>query len=208
MQNNQPSQQGTNNDYSGSMGVQQTVGWGPQPPQPYQITQPQYPNIYQAPNKSKNSKVLLWILIPVILLIVAIAVIVLANSLSSAGNAVVGDWKCKGFDGTGESEDYRTRIQLNSDGTFVYGAYDNLKDNHYAGTYTVTDLEKENFTKDYKYYLVEFGETTEYIYDGEYQDVTGRQMSKMEMGITNLDDKRGAITIFYSNYNMYYCYAD
>ena len=51
-------------------------------------------------------------------------------------------------------------------------------------------------------------DTDEMIVDGEEEDIDGRGLSQMEMGITKTSDGKQAITMFVSSYNMYYCYAD
>jgi len=47
------------------------------------------------------------------------------------------------------------------------------------------------------------------VMDGEKEeDLNGRGLSQMEMGITKTSDGKQAITMFTSTYNMYYCYAE
>ena len=119
-------------------------------------------------------------------------------------NVVAATWNCAS--GTGSENDrdnFSTTVELNKDMTFRYGPYGDLTNNHFSGTYTFEDEHKQTQNGDYKYYMVKFN-TSEFMEDGEVQEL--KSLSDMEMGITESDEGRGAITIFVSSYNMYYCY--
>ena len=123
-----------------------------------------------------------------------------------SANVVAATWNC--ISGTGGSEKtddmtFNTTLELNEDMTFRYGPYGDLGNNHFSGKYTYTDERKKIASGDYSYYMVEFV-TDEYKVDGEVQELNN--LSDMEMGITQQTDGRGAITIFVSSNNMYYCY--
>ena len=49
-------------------------------------------------------------------------------------NYVVGKYDCKGVDS--DSNKYLITLNLNENGTFLYGPYENTKNNYANGTYT------------------------------------------------------------------------
>ena len=104
---------------------------------------------------------------------------------SATNSYVTGTWNCaKGTGSSNDRSNFSTTLKLKEDGTFTYGQYGDLKNNHYSGTYTAEDEDKHT------------------------ADLNGRGLSQMEMGITKTSDGKQAITMFTSTYNMYYCYAD
>lgn len=126
------------------------------------------------------------------------------EGLIKSENKVAGIWNCA--NGTGSADDrekFSTTIELNNDMTFRYGPYGDLANNHFKGTYSFEDEQKQTNDGSYKYYMVKF-DTTEFMKEGEVQDLNN--LSDMEIGITENDEGRSAITIFVSSYNMYYCY--
>jgi len=121
-------------------------------------------------------------------------------------NVVAATWNCISGTGGNEKTDdmkFSTTLELNKDMTFRYGPYGDLGNNHFSGTYNFEDEHKQNPSGDYSYYMVKYN-TDEYKVDGEVQPLN--RLSDMEMGITKQTDGRGAITIFTSTNNMYYCY--
>jgi len=127
----------------------------------------------------------------------------------SDSNYVAGTWNCaKGTGSSNDRDNFSTTLKLKKDGTFIYGEYDDLKNNHYSGTYTAKDEDKHTADGSYDYYMIDF-DTDEMVMDGEKEeDLNGRGLSQMEMGITKTSDGKQAITMFTSTYNMYYCYAE
>ena len=128
---------------------------------------------------------------------------------SATDSYVVGTWNCaKGTGSSNDRSNFSTTLKLKEDGTFTYGQYGDLKNNHYSGTYTAEDEDKHTADGSYDYYMIDF-DTDEMVTDGEKEeDLNGRGLSQMEMGITKTSDGKQAITMFTSTYNMYYCYAE
>ena len=125
-----------------------------------------------------------------------------------AENPVSGTWNCAS--GTGSANDrnnFKTTLELKPDMTFRYGQYGDLSNNHYGGTYTYKDEDKQTADGSYKYYMLSF-DTDEYILNGIDTDTSKVNLTDMEMGITETSSGKQAITIFVSTYNMYYCYND
>lgn len=133
----------------------------------------------------------------------------LYNSLdyNSSDNYVAGNYNCKSFGGTGESDDYTVTFKLNKDYTFIWGEYNNIEDNHYSGTYTFEDEEKTNNSGDYRYFMITLN-VDEFIYDGEKQDIPSNASLKEEFGITGVNTKKQGIIMNTGTYNMYSCYEE
>lgn len=201
----------------------------PAPEAPAAPSAPETPTAPQAPAKKKNNTALIVVLVCVFVALPIISVIavfaIIGNYLAShpelaqkiedeidrqtSSNYVAGTWDCA--NGTGSKNDrdnYSVTLELNNDMTFRYGKYGDLKKNHYGGTYTFKDEDKQTKDGNYNYYMVDF-DTNELIVDGEEQELTsGKRLSQMEMGITKTSNGKEAIIIFVSSYNMYYCYND
>lgn len=126
---------------------------------------------------------------------------------TTSDNYVAGTWNCApGTGSTDDHDNFTTTLELNDDMTFRYGQYGDLRNNHYGGSYTFEDENKKNPSGDYSYYMVTF-DTDEFVMDGEDQDTSEVNLSKMEMGITRTSEGKSAIMMFVSTYNMYYCYT-
>ena len=125
-----------------------------------------------------------------------------------ADNPVSGTWNCaSGTGSTNDRNNFKTTLELKPDMTFRYGQYGDLSNNHYGGTYTYKDEDKQTADGSYKYYMLSF-DADEYILDGVDTDASKVSLTDMEMGITETSSGKQAITIFVSSYNMYYCYND
>ena len=125
-----------------------------------------------------------------------------------ADNPVSGTWNCaSGTGSTNDRNNFKTTLELKPDMTFRYGQYGDLSNNHYGGTYTYKDEDKQTADGSYKYYMLSF-DADEYVLDGVDADTSKVSLTDMEMGITETSSGKQAITIFVSTYNMYYCYND
>lgn len=123
----------------------------------------------------------------------------------TSNNYVAGEYNCTDY--MGNPGDYIATLHLNKDNTFLYGPYDDLKNNYAKGTYSYTDLEKTNSAGNFKYFMVTFdGYDNEFIIDGKPSE--RKFDSKMEIGITDNNGNREAAIMFTNTYNTYYCYAD
>ena len=123
----------------------------------------------------------------------------------TSDNYVSGKYNCKGYDGSGEKEDYIVRFELNKDNTFLWGKYNDTDKNYVKGSYTFTDLEKTNHSGEYKYYNIKiYGD--EYFNEGVKQDE--KYESEYEFGITAQNTKKQGILMNTKTYNMYYCYEE
>lgn len=123
----------------------------------------------------------------------------------SSDNYVAGKYNCKSFSGSGESSEYIVRFELNKDLTFLWGKYGDTSRNYVNGTYTFTDLEKTNASREYKYYNVKL-DGAEYYENGVKQDQ--EYGSEYEFGITAVNTKKQGIIMNTKTYNMYYCYEE
>lgn len=140
-----------------------------------------------------------------VVVIVIIALIVLLMNTIGGNSAVVGDWACTRYlYSINELSDSPTvMMKLKSDGTYMYGEYGNIEENHFAGTYEARAVEKEG-----EYYELSFGPTQEFVLNGEQQSTAGRQMSDMEIGITVGGNGREATLIDEASYTTFYCKAE
>ena len=119
--------------------------------------------------------------------------------------AVIGKYNCSSFDGTGPSKEYIVRLELNKDDTFLWGKYGDTSKNYVKGIYDVKDLEKTNYSGNYKYYEVDL-DGEEYYEDGIKQ--TEPYESTYEFGITSENGKKQGIIMNTKTQNMYYCYEE
>ena len=118
---------------------------------------------------------------------------------------VAGRYNCKSFDGSGASGDYIVRFELNRDNTFLWGKYNDTRNNYVKGTYKYTDLHKTNGDRSYAYYNVSL-DGEEYYSDGVKQ--SDPYASEYEFGITAVNTKKQGILMNTKTYNMYYCYEE
>ena len=169
------------------------------------VTQSPQPQTAKSDSKKRN-----WIIIGSVfggIALVLLVVLLAVRFLSPDSSLVVGDWACHKFMyGSSElSGEPTVMLQLKTDGTFVYGQYNDLANNHFAGTYTAAPSNKIRTDLGYEYYNLTFGPTTEYVLDGEKQSTDGRQMSNMEIGIISNGTVKEASLILESSYATYFC---
>lgn len=164
-------------------------------------------------NKKKSSKktagiILNAISILIIVVMIVISVLVLKSSgifdeLLNIKNPVNGEYVCSYM----YDDSNKITLNLNKDGTFSYGPYGNMEKNYVIGNYTYSDLNKTNGSGEYKYYLLDLeGDKEDFVVDGVPNE--NDFSAKMEFGITTKDGKRNGIIMFYSTYNIYYCYEN
>ena len=101
-----------------------------------------------------------------------------------------------------------TELILNKDGSFTYGFYGQLEDNHVKGnSYSVTSEDKASSEGFDNFYIVKFGTITERVIAGKNKDTAETDpITEMEMGIKEENGKREAVIFFTNSYDMYYCY--
>ena len=122
---------------------------------------------------------------------------------ASSENYVSGKYDCKGVDSS--SDKYLITLNLNADGTFLYGPYENTENNYAKGAYTYEDEKKTDNTGNYKYFMITLtGSKEDFIQDGVASDHDFK--SKLEFGLTNYNGKKQGVIMFTNTYNMYYCY--
>ena len=156
-------------------------------------------------NKKNKKKIAIFVGLGVG--IVAILV-VLAVALPKifANNPIAGEWDCHKFSWSGDATDEPVnKLILNTDGSFMYGSYGDLNNNHFAGrTYEYKEKKKDD-ASGFVSYTVEFGPTTEFVTNGIKQDTTGRQMSNMEIAVGVENGKKEAFVMLEDSYSMYLC---
>ena len=107
-----------------------------------------------------------------------------AAAVPAGKSYIAGMWNCAKGSGDIDNRNNReffTAFELNDDGTFRYGKYGDLDNNHYAGTYTYIDEGRTGMGGDYRYYDVKF-KTSEFVVDGtEQMDYV--EKSELEMGV-------------------------
>ena len=124
---------------------------------------------------------------------------------NSSSNYVEGTYNCKSFSGSGEGSNYIVRLELNDNYTFLWGKYNDTKDNYVNGTYTFEDLDKKNGSGDYSYYSITL------YHDNFYENGIKKNTSdksEYEFGITKKNNKKQGIIMNAKTYNMYYCYEE
>lgn len=178
-------------------------------PIPPEIAAKKSPN-----NRKKGNNKNIWIVLGSVLgglVLIAVIVASIIPLLNTSGdNLFVGNWGCTRY--MYSSNDFRssptTMMQLKNDGTFVYGQYGDLENNHFAGTYTATPSNKTDVASGYRYYNLTFGSTTEFVQNGNAQSTEGRRMDNMEIGIIEYKDSKEATLISESSYTTYYCKSE
>ena len=137
----------------------------------------------------------------------AVAIVCVILLLFSPSKKYLGDWGCYNYSTYADTNDTpTTRLILKKDGSFMYGDYKDITNNHYASTYTAKQLDKKS-TKGEVYYQINFAPTTEYIDGGVKQDTTGKQMDTLEMSITEEKGQKVTTMMFVNLGNIYYCTA-
>ncbi len=153
----------------------------------------------------KNKKILIPVLVAIIVVLVVVVAVLLFPKTKEEYNPIAGEYDCTSLEGA--SSEYLVSIYLYKDGTFLYGPYGDLDNNHAKGNYTYEHEEdKDGKVEGYTYYMVSFkGDAKDFISEGKS---IGRDFeSEMEFGLTEENGKRQGVVMFLSTYNMYYCYA-
>lgn len=123
----------------------------------------------------------------------------------SSSDYMAGKYNCYYY--YDQNEDFDIVLELNKDKTFLYGPYEDTKDNYAKGTYTYKVENKETQDGEYKYYLIHLnGEEDGYVVAGEVQD--HKFEAEFDMGVKNhiaSGKKKEAVIMFTNTYNTYYC---
>lgn len=172
--------------------------------QNYPNYQPSVPGVNPAPLK-KSNKAKIFIIIAIVAIVIIAGIAVLVYHLF--GSEVVGDWECQDID----SDQLSVRMQLNGDGTFVFGSYQDLANNHFSGTYKAEYDANKTFevsstgVGNANWYNFKFT-TTEFIRDGVQQSVEGHGLADATMAIEEYGNGKKATVLFgYSGY--YFCFT-
>lgn len=122
-------------------------------------------------------------------------------------NAPIGTWDCKPFSssdpGNYENINYVSTMILDSDSNFEWNKYNDAKDNHVIGTYSIEKLDKTNENNSAYFYRITL-KGDEYVDNGIIQDNVYE--TSYEMAITDSFDE--AVLVNEKSYNMYYCYKN
>ena len=164
----------------------------------------------ETPKKSKRPLIIAVSVIGGVFLIVALLIGFLLSDegekiltglqdelLNSDTNSVVGHWSCKGQ----MEKEYSRRLNLENDGTYMYGAYKDLPVNHYAGTYSVEKMERPRATV----LQITLSKPSEFIVNSKAKDVAGEELGKVDMTISMNETTREAAIIFENSKNYYFC---
>ncbi len=132
---------------------------------------------------------------------VIILIIILIVLFGGKKDKYIGSWDCKGYTASsGVSNSYLVSMEINSNGKYKFGQYNDLANNRFSGTYTAKyeSDKKKQYNKDF--YLLDFN-IDEYIVNGKNQN----QTSKMEFEMEFIKDDEFLMVNAYS-LAMYYCY--
>ncbi len=148
--------------------------------------------------ESKNNNLkLLIIVVPIVILVIVLCII-----LFSGGKKYTGTWHCKGYNTYGEtSKDYMITMILNSNGTYTFGQYGDLDNNHSKGKYTAEAKTRTKQGEEQTYYYLDF-ESDEFIVDGKEQQGSNKVTMQLEMIFVN--NKETIISNARTS-AMYYC---
>ena len=153
--------------------------------------------------KKKNTGLIIAIVVGSLLVIGVIAYIVEKILFPSV---VVGDWACTKYSNVSGTPS--VEVILNKDGSYMYGEYGDIKNNHFSGkTYEATKLEKGIDLGGAVDYMIKFGPVTEYVSDGVKGDPSEHEVDDLEMIITEQSGKRQATAMHIHTYNTYSCEA-
>ena len=124
-----------------------------------------------------------------------------------SASPVTGDWVCSKYSYYSGSTSNSPTVEmvLNSDGTYMYGEYNNLSKNHYAGKYSVTKVDKESTYLNSVTYKVKFDSITEFVADGVKGDPKDHELDTLEMEIVESAGKKQASAIFENTYSAFSC---
>lgn len=126
--------------------------------------------------------------------------------LLSPSKKFLGDWACQKYSTLSSGNNPTTRLILEKDGSFTYGQFNDIINNHYAGTYLPTSLNKKSQNGEV-YYQIEFSPTTEFVKDGVAQDTTDRKMDTIEFAVADKNGSKEATMMFVNIGDIYYCTA-
>lgn len=120
-------------------------------------------------------------------------------------NHLVGTFDCKGA----TSSEYSMSLEFKDDNLFRYGAYNDLDNNHYSGTYVYEhETSKDGIVNGAKYYMVNLTyNKDDFIKDGirqEWPDGRGN-VGKIEIGLQTVSGKKHGALIFVGTTNTYIC---
>ena len=136
-----------------------------------------------------------------------LAILSAAILLLSTPKKYLGEWACQNYtDLIDEPNSPNIGFNLNEDGTFIYGQYGDLNNNHYSGSYKAEKANKASQNGEV-YYSITFSPTKEFIDDGVKQDTTDLQMDPLEMSVLEKNGKKEATIKFDNLGNIYYCTA-
>ena len=133
--------------------------------------------------------------------------ILILLSLDTSGE-VAGKYDCKPYsiDYNTVSDNYSISLYLEKDGTFTYGPYGDLEDNHAKGTYEYTeDEDASSHDEHLRYYMIDFeADADDYLVDGIPSDHDFK--SQMEFAVGKKDGKKYGLLMFVTNYQTFMCY--
>lgn len=136
-----------------------------------------------------------------------LAILSAAILLLSTPKKYLGEWACQNYtDLIDEPNSPNIGFNLNEDGTFIYGQYGDLNNNHYSGSYKAEKANKASQNGEV-YYSITFSPTKEFIDDGAKQDTTDLQMDPLEMSVLEKNGKKEATIKFDNLGSIYYCTA-
>ena len=154
-----------------------------------------------SPKNSKRKAIIIGGIIGISLIIIAVITIIIIQKNS---NEVSGRWACAKYsDETDAKEEVSTSLVLNADGTYQFGDYNDLNNNHYAGKYSYTREDKPNATEGINYYTISFDSIDEFVIEGKTRTTSENMLDKAEFDINS--DKTQAILMFTSAYVAYFC---
>ncbi|MDO4753310.1 MAG: hypothetical protein Q4A36_03725 [Candidatus Saccharibacteria bacterium] len=155
-----------------------------------------------SPKTNKRKIIIVCGIISVILaIIVTIAIVVVQKN----SNQISGKWACAKYSqDTDTKDEISTYLVLDADGTYTFGDYNNLNDNHYAGKYSYSDdKDKTDSTSGISYYNVSFDTIDEFVIEGKPRTSSENMLKKAEIGIRQ--DKTQLVLVFISTNITYLC---
>lgn len=127
-----------------------------------------------------------------------------SSNYSNTSNPLVGYYNCMRTN----TNEYSMSVEFKDDMTFRYGSYDDLDNNHYAGSYIYQhEKDKDGIVSGTKYYMISLAyDKADFVVDGEIQEWTnGSNNGQMEFGINDTLSKKEGALIFVNTYNTYLC---
>lgn len=164
---------------------------------------------YSTPNKKDNSGLIIGIVVGIIVAITIVFLVAFSafKVLKKSGitNPIAGEWNCKSYSGTGQSNEFIVKMKLNRNNSFSWAKYGDETNNYVEGTYEYKYLDKSNVSNTYDYYSLLL-DGQKFIVNGEIQ--TEVYSSKYEMEVIDNGENKQALLINAYTHNMYYCYAN